>query len=118
MPSMNCNLTEEWSSGAKSHLTRLRATAGFLIALLVGPNGHAHAQSFHPIEIPIVPFRLHSPVATVLDVSPDGSRLAGAIIQHGVIVDCFGLRCTTPFTWTVSGGVDIAGVHRPVEFYQ
>jgi probable HAF family extracellular repeat protein len=95
-----------------------RVIASVLIAFIAAGCSNAYAQSFHPIVIPPVSFNLHSPVASVLDVSPDGSRVAGAIIQHGVIFDCAALRCTTPFTWTVSGGVDISAQHEPVELYK
>jgi hypothetical protein len=89
----------------------------FLIALTVGAGGVALAQSFHPIEIPPVPFRLHSPVARVLDISPDGSRVAGAVVEHGVNDDCFG-QCTRPFIWTLSGGIDIQSFLKPIELFK
>ena len=89
-----------------------------LVALNVGAAKCASAQSFHPIEIPPLPFSLSSPVASVLDVSPDGSRVAGAIIQHGVDIDCAGLKCTTPFTWSATGGMDIEGFQESVQLYE
>ena len=88
-----------------------------LTVCVLGVYTDAHAQSFHPIEIPPVSGYLHLPLASVLDVSPDGSRVAGAIIENGVIYDCFG-RCTLPFVWTASGGTDIQSFLRPIDLYK
>lgn len=79
------------------------AAVAFLAAIIAAR--FSSGQSFYAIEIPSSPFHFHRPVASVLDVSPDGSRVVGAITQNGVDYDCYG-RCTVPFIWTVGRGTE------------
>jgi uncharacterized membrane protein len=95
----------------------LRLASSCVGLSLASSLASAFAQSFTPIVIPPVPYYLANPVASVFDISPDGTRVGGAILQHGVAVDCSGVRCTTPFVWSRSGGMDIESVSGNVHLF-
>src|SRR5687768_3092408 len=77
-------------------------TLMLLVAILSLANEHVKAQSFFPIDVQNPSTRLAAP----FDVSSNGSRIGGAILYYNIDIDCGGLRCTAPFTWSASGGIN------------
>jgi uncharacterized membrane protein len=85
-----------------------------IVAILILFNEHVSAQSFFPIDVREPSTRFAVP----FDVSSDGSRIGGAILYYNVDIDCGGIHCTTPFTWSATGGIDIESYANQIQLFQ